>query len=37
VLNRIAVGKWAFLRNFVLAISLILAMASSVLWNAILT
>ncbi|MDR1324613.1 MAG: DUF5058 family protein [Treponema sp.] len=37
VLNRIAVGKWVFLRNFTLAISLILAMASSVLWNAILT
>lgn len=37
VLNRIAVGKWAFLRNFILAISLVCAMASSVLWNAILT
>jgi hypothetical protein len=36
-LNRIALGKRAFLRNFILAISLILAMASSVLWNAILT
>jgi hypothetical protein len=37
VLNRIAVGKRAFLRNFILAISLIFSMASSVLWNAILT
>jgi predicted RND superfamily exporter protein len=37
VLNRIAVGTLAFLRSFVLAISLILAMASSVLWHAILT
>jgi hypothetical protein len=36
-LNRIAVGKLAFLKNFILAISLILAMASSVLWTAILT
>jgi hypothetical protein len=36
-LNRIAVGKRAFLRSFILAISLILAMASSVIWNAILT
>jgi hypothetical protein len=37
VLNRLAVGKRAFLRSFILAISLILAMASSVLWYAILT
>jgi hypothetical protein len=37
VLNRLAVGKWAFLRSFVLAISLILAMASSVLWHNLLT
>ncbi|GHV69857.1 DUF5058 domain-containing protein [Spirochaetia bacterium] len=37
ILNRIATGPRAFLRNFVLAISLILAMASSVLWNALLT
>jgi hypothetical protein len=37
LLNRLAVGKWASLRSFILAISLILAMASSVLWNAILT
>jgi hypothetical protein len=37
VLNRIAVGKLAFLKSFILAISLILAMASSVLWTAILT
>jgi hypothetical protein len=36
-LNRIAVGKRAFLKNFVLAISLILAMVSSLLWNAILS
>jgi hypothetical protein len=36
-LNRIAAGKWAFLKSFVLAISLIVAMASSVLWNAILS
>ncbi|MDR1400055.1 MAG: DUF5058 family protein [Treponema sp.] len=36
-LNRIAVGRWAFLRNFTLALSLILAMASSVLWSALLT
>jgi hypothetical protein len=36
-LNRLAVGKWASLRSFVLAISLILAMASSVLWHALLT
>ncbi|MDR2739228.1 MAG: DUF5058 family protein [Treponema sp.] len=37
VLNRIAVGKLASLKSFILAVSLILAMASSVLWNAILT
>lgn len=37
VLNRIAVGKWSFVRNFILATSLIIAMASSVLWSAILT
>ncbi|MDR0723092.1 MAG: DUF5058 family protein [Treponema sp.] len=37
ILNRIAVGTLAFLRNFTLAISLILAMASSVLWTALLT
>jgi hypothetical protein len=36
-LNRIAVGKLASLRSFILAISLILAMASSVLWHALLT
>jgi hypothetical protein len=37
LLNRLAVGKWAFLRSFILAISLILAMASSVLWHNLLT
>jgi hypothetical protein len=37
VLSRIANGKLAFLKSFILAISLILAMVSSVLWNAILT
>jgi hypothetical protein len=37
VLNRIAQGKLDFLKSFILAISLILAMASSVLWNTILT
>jgi hypothetical protein len=37
VLNRLAAGKLAFLRSFVLAISLILAMASSVLWYNLLT
>ncbi|MDR2246917.1 MAG: DUF5058 family protein [Treponema sp.] len=37
LLNRIAAGRLAFLKSFVLALSLILAMASSVLWNAILT
>jgi hypothetical protein len=37
VLTRLAVGKRASLRNFILALSLIIAMASSVLWNAILT
>jgi hypothetical protein len=37
VFNRLAVGKWAFLRSFILAISLILAMASSVLWHSLLT
>jgi hypothetical protein len=36
LLNRLAVGKWAFLRSFILAISLILAMASSVLWHNLL-
>jgi hypothetical protein len=36
-LNRISDGPRAFLKSFILAISLILAMASSVLWNAILT
>jgi hypothetical protein len=36
VLDRLAVGKLDFLKSFVLAISLILAMASSVLWNALL-
>jgi hypothetical protein len=36
-LNRIASGKLAFLKSFILAISLILAMASSVLWNSIFT
>jgi hypothetical protein len=35
-MNRMAVGKLDFLKSFVLAISLILAMASSVLWNAFL-
>jgi hypothetical protein len=37
VLDRLAVGKLDFLKSFVLAISLIVAMASSVLWNALLT
>jgi hypothetical protein len=37
VLNHKAVGKLASLRNFILAISLVTAMASSVLWTAILT
>jgi hypothetical protein len=37
LLNRIAEKKLASLKSFILAISLILAMASSVLWNAILT
>jgi hypothetical protein len=37
VLNRVTTGKLAFLKSFVLAVSLILAMASSVLWNAILS
>jgi hypothetical protein len=37
LLNRLAVGKWTFLRSFILAISLILAMASSVLWHNLLT
>jgi hypothetical protein len=36
ILNRITTGKLSVLRSFILAISLILAMASSVLWNAIL-
>jgi hypothetical protein len=36
-LDRLAVGKWSFLKSFILATSLILAMASSVLWNALLT
>jgi hypothetical protein len=36
-LNHLAVGKRAFLKSFILAISLIVGMASSVLWNAILT
>jgi hypothetical protein len=35
-LNRIASGPRAFLKSFILAISLILAMASSVLWSAVL-
>jgi hypothetical protein len=35
-LGRVAVGKMSFLRSFILAISLVLAMASSVLWRAIL-
>jgi hypothetical protein len=37
LLNRLATGKRAFLKSFILATSLILAMASSVLWNAILS
>lgn len=37
VLNNVTTGKLAFLRSFVLAVSLILAMASSVLWNSILS
>jgi hypothetical protein len=37
LLNKLAVGKLAFLKNFILAISLILAMASSVLWHTLLT
>jgi hypothetical protein len=36
MLTRVAVGKLAWLKSFVLAISLVLAMASSVLWNAVL-
>jgi hypothetical protein len=36
LLNRLATGKRAFLRSFILAISLILAMASSVLWHNLL-
>jgi hypothetical protein len=35
-LGRIAVGKLAFLQSFILALSLIFAMASSTLWHAIL-
>jgi hypothetical protein len=36
ILGKIATGKLAFLKSFILAISLILAMASSLLWNALL-
>lgn len=36
LMNRIAAGRLAFLKSFILAVSLILAMASSVLWNAVL-
>ena len=36
LLNRVTTGRLAFLRSFVLAVSLILAMASSVLWNSII-
>lgn len=37
VLGRIAVGKLTVLKSFILALSLLIAMASSVLWNALLT
>jgi hypothetical protein len=36
VMGRVAVGKLAFLKNFILAISLVFGMASSVLWFTIL-
>jgi hypothetical protein len=36
ILGRISTGKLAFLKSFILAISLILAMVLSLLWNAIL-
>jgi hypothetical protein len=36
VLGRVAVKKLAFLKNFILAISLIFGMASSLLWSAII-
>jgi hypothetical protein len=37
ILSRISTGKLTFLKSFIMAISLILAMVSSLLWNAILT
>jgi hypothetical protein len=36
VLNKISTGKLAVLRTFILALSLILAMASAVLWSAVI-